>query len=250
MGWHRMALPRPWLATGVAMLLGLVLSTSTLAATSMQVAPTTLQMDPRQRAAELWLTNSGAAPVKVQVRVFRWSQQDGEEQLLPTTDLMATPPMQEMAAGQQQLIRVMRTDPTPPTSQQYYRLIVDEVPDLATRAEGMQFVLRYSIPVFIQPGGGAKLAPQLQAQLVRLDDGRNGVEIRNSGNSYAQIADLALGSAKRPRIIHPGLLGYVLPGQVMRWPLERTAIDRDNDQITAKLNGESEQTPLSTPPAR
>ena len=50
--------------------------------------------------------------------------------------------------------------------------------------------------------------------------------------------------------MHPGLLGYVLPGQVMRWPIERTAIDRDNDQITAKLNGESEQTPLSPPPAR
>ncbi|AWH52864.1 pilus assembly protein [Stenotrophomonas sp. ESTM1D_MKCIP4_1] len=250
MGAHRMSLPRPWRSAGVALLLVLVPGASSWAATSMQVAPTSLQMDPRQRAAELWLTNSGAAPVKVQVRVFRWTQQAGEEQLLPTTDLMATPPMQDMAAGQQQLIRVIRSDPQAPSQQQYYRLIVDEVPDLATRAEGMQFVLRYSIPVFIQPGGGMKLAPQLQAQLVRLDDGRMGVEIRNSGNSHAQIADLALGSAERPRIVHPGLLGYVLPGQVMRWPLERTAIDRDNDQITAKLNGESEQTPLSSPPAR
>ncbi|HEL4114484.1 TPA: molecular chaperone, partial [Stenotrophomonas maltophilia] len=147
------------------------------------------------------------------------------------------------------LVRVMRPTREPPAAQQYYRLIVDEVPDLATRAEGMQFVLRYSIPVFVQPASG-KLAPQLQARLVTLGDGRNGVEVANSGNSYAQIADLALGSATRPRIVHPGLLGYVLPGQVMRWPIERTAIDRDNDQITAKLNGESEQTPLSPPPAR
>ncbi len=65
-----------------------------------------------------------------------------------------------------------------------------------------------------------------------LADGRNGVEVANTGDSYAQIADLALGSATRPRIVHPGLLGYVLPGQVMRWPIERVAIDRDNDQIT------------------
>jgi fimbrial chaperone protein len=176
-------------------------------------------------------------------------QQGGQEQLLPTDELMASPPMQELAAGQQQLVRVMRPTREPPDAQQYYRLIVDEVPDLATRAEGMQFVLRYSIPVFVQPASG-KLAPQLQARLVTLDDGRNGVEVANSGNSYAQIADLALGSATRPRIVHPGLLGYVLPGQVMRWPIERTAIDRDNDQITAKLNGESEQTPLSPPSAR
>ena len=212
-------------------------------ATSLQVAPTSLQLEARQRAGELWLTNSGTSPVKLQVRVFRWVQQDGQEQLLPTEALMATPPMQELAAGQQQLVRVMRADKEPPAAQQHYRLIVDEVPDLATRAGGMQFVLRYSIPVFVQPSG--TLAPQLQARLVKLADGRNGVEVANSGNSYAQIADLALGSATRPRIVHPGLLGYVLPGQVMRWPIERTAIDRDNDQITAKLNGESEQTPLS-----
>ncbi|MCP6390683.1 molecular chaperone, partial [Klebsiella pneumoniae] len=85
-------------------------------------------------------------------------------------------------------------------------------------ADGMQFVLRYSIPVFVQPAAG-KLAPQLQARLVQLPDGRNGVEVANAGNSYAQIADLALGSPTRPRIVHPGLLGYVLPGQVMRWPI-------------------------------
>ncbi|HID8537130.1 TPA: fimbrial biogenesis chaperone [Stenotrophomonas maltophilia] len=245
----RMAGPRPWRATGVALLALCLLATSTAGATSLQVAPTSLQLEARQRAGELWLTNSGTSPVKLQVRVFRWVQQGGQEQLLPTDELMASPPMQELAAGQQQLVRVMRPTREPPSAQQYYRLIVDEVPDLATRAEGMQFVLRYSIPVFVQPASG-KLAPQLQARLVTLDDGRNGVEVANSGNSYAQIADLALGSVKRPRIVHPGLLGYVLPGQVMRWPIERMAIDRDNDQITAKLNGESEQTPLSPPSAR
>lgn len=244
-----MAGPRPWRATGVALLALCLLATSTACATSLQVAPTSLQLEARQRAGELWLTNSGTSPVKLQVRVFRWVQQGGQEQLLPTDELMASPPMQELAAGQQQLVRVMRPTREPPSAQQYYRLIVDEVPDLATRAEGMQFVLRYSIPVFVQPASG-KLAPQLQARLVTLDDGRNGVEVANSGNSYAQIADLALGSVKRPRIVHPGLLGYVLPGQVMRWPIERMAIDRDNDQITAKLNGESEQTPLSPPSAR
>ena len=246
-----MAGPRPWRATGVALLaLGLLLASASAMATSLQVAPTSLQLEARQRAAELWLTNSGASPVTLQVRVFRWVQQDGQEQLLATDELLATPPMQELGAGQQQLVRVLRSRPEPPATQQHYRLIVDQVPDLATRASGMQFVLRYSIPVFVQPPAGDRLAPQLQAHLVRLDDGRPGVEVGNTGNSYAQVADLALGSVERPRIVHPGLLGYVLPGQVMRWPLERVAIDRDNDLITAKINGESEQTPLSPPAAR
>lgn len=251
MGVDRMAGPRPWRATGAALLLILGLGVAaTAAATSLQVAPTTLQLEPRQRAGELWLTNSGTSPVTLQVRVFRWAQQEGEEQLLPTDELMASPPMKTLAAGQQQLVRVMRQDTDVPPRQLYYRMIVDQVPDLSTQASGMQFVLRYSIPVFVQPAGGPSLKPKLQARLTTLADGRHGVEISNSGDGYAQIADLALGSAQRPRIVHPGLLGYVLPGQVMRWPLERTAIDRDNDQITAKINGESDQTPLSPPPAR
>ena len=137
-----MAGSRPWRATGVALLVFSLLGVNEVSATSLQVAPTSLQLEARQRAGELWLTNSGTTPVKLQVRVFRWVQQDGKEQLLPTEDLLATPPMQELAAGQQQLVRVMRAVADAPAAQQYYRLIDDEVPDRATRTEGMQFVLR------------------------------------------------------------------------------------------------------------
>ncbi|PAM43723.1 pilus assembly protein, partial [Acinetobacter baumannii] len=125
-----MAGSRPWRATGVALLVFFsLLGVNEVSATSLQVAPTSLQLEARQRAGELWLTNSGTSPVKLQVRVFRWIQQDGKEQLLPTEDLLATPPMQELAAGQQQLVRVMRAVADAPAAQQYYRLIVDEVPD-------------------------------------------------------------------------------------------------------------------------
>lgn len=91
-----MAGPRPWRATGVALLALSLLAAAPAGATSLQVAPTSLQLEARQRAGELWLTNSGTSPVRLQVRVFRWVQQDGREQLLPTEELLATPPMQEL----------------------------------------------------------------------------------------------------------------------------------------------------------
>jgi hypothetical protein len=72
-------------------------------AASLQVAPTSLQLTPRQNADALWLTNSGTTPVQVQVRVFEWRQDTGQDQLLPTTALQVSPPMQSLAAGQQQL---------------------------------------------------------------------------------------------------------------------------------------------------
>jgi len=220
-------------------------------AASLQVAPTSLQLTPRQNADALWLTNSGTSPVQVQVRVFEWRQDAGQDHLAPTTDLQVSPPMQSLAAGQQQLIRVVRSVPTPPTSQRAYRVVVDELPTVDPRRTGMQFVLRYSMPVFVQPDAGAPLQHALQARLTRLDDGRPALEVHNSGNSYAQLADLGLGPTNRPQIIHPGLLGYVLGGQTMRWPLEIPAARLAGATFSAKINGESAQTPLpAAPPAR
>lgn len=66
-----MAGPRPWRATGVALLALCLLGAAPAGATSLQVAPTSLQLEARQRAGELWLTNSGTSPVTLQVRLFR-----------------------------------------------------------------------------------------------------------------------------------------------------------------------------------
>lgn len=228
----------------------LVLAGSASAA-SLQVAPTSLQLAPRQNAEALWVSNSGAAPVDVQARVFRWTQRDGKDALEPTAELVVSPPMQSLAAGQQQLIRVVRAQPDAPVEQLAYRVIVDEVPALDPDRRGMQFVLRYSLPVFIQPAGEHPLKPTLQARVLPGDDGQLLLEVHNSGNSYAQIADLALGTLERPQVFQPGLVGYVLSGQTMRWPLEITAARMVGSTLSAKINGESVPTPLSpAPPSR
>ena len=220
-------------------------------AASLQVAPTSLQLTPRQNADALWLTNSGTAPVQVQVRVFEWRQDPGQAQLLPPTDLQVSPPMQSLAAGQQQLIRVVRSVPEAPASQRAYRVIVDELPTVDPRRTGMQFVLRYSMPVFVQPGVDGPLDHALQVRLTRLDDGRPALEVHNRGNSYAQLADIGLGPVDRPQSIHPGLLGYVLGGQTMRWPLDVPVARLAGATFSEKINGESDQTPLpAAPPAR
>jgi len=238
----------PW-RFGCAALGWLWLLMGSATAASLQVAPTSLQLTPRQNADALWLTNSGTTPVQVQVRVFEWRQDTGQDQLLPTTALQVSPPMQSLAAGQQQLIRVVRSDPTAPTTQHAYRVVVDELPSVDPRRTGMQFVLRYSMPVFIQPAGEQPLRHALQARVTRLDDGRPALEVHNSGNSYAQLADIGVGTAERPQIIHPGLIGYVLRGQTMRWPLEVPAARLAGATFSAKINGESAQTPLPVAPA-
>ncbi len=242
---------RPSGGLGYAFALLAALITGSTQAASLQVAPTSLQLSARQNAEALWISNSGTAPVDVQARVFRWTQRDGRDELEPTTDLVISPPMQALAAGQQQLIRVVRADPQPPAGQQAYRVIVDEVPTLDPNRQGMQFVLRYSLPVFVQPEGKAPDTPELQAALLTQPDGTLALEVRNLGANYAQLADLAMGTPERPQVFKPGLVGYVLSGQTMRWPLEITAARLGGATLSAKINGASQATPLpATPPAR
>ncbi|WP_313204634.1 molecular chaperone [Stenotrophomonas sp.] len=227
----------------------LALPASTCLAASLQVSPTQFELRPQQNAEALWISNSGTETVQVQVRVFQWQQADGRDQLTPTGALLASPPMQALAAGQRQLIRLVRADETAPATQQAYRVIVDEIPAYDPTRQGMQFVLRYSIPVVVQPAGKPP-APLLSARLVQDGTAQAQLEVSNSGQGQAQIADLGLVVAGRTPVMD-GLVGYVLPGQTMRWPLQPPPAQLQGGTFSARINGGSEPTPLpATPPAR
>jgi fimbrial chaperone protein len=52
-------------------------------------------------------------------------------------------------AGQRQLVRLIRNTQIANTTEQAYRLIVDELPNSQTDVQsGLQLLLKYSIPVF------------------------------------------------------------------------------------------------------
>ncbi len=218
-------------------------------AASLQVAPTSLTLQATQNADGLWLSNSGDEDIQVQLRVFRWTQADGEESLTPTRDLVISPPMQTIPPGQRQLVRVIRTAPTPAAEETSYRVIVDELPT-ATPQQGLQFVLRYSIPIFIVPATPAAIAPRLQARLLTAANGGGVLEISNHGTQHAQIADLSFGKdATAMTPLMPGLVGYVLTGQTMRWPLTSPASRFAGGAFKARINSEADEQPLPVAPA-
>jgi fimbrial chaperone protein len=49
-------------------------------------------------------------------------------------------------------------------------------------------------------------------------DGRSYVEVRNQGAVHARLTDVALKQGGQSKPLVDGLLGYVLPGAIMRWP--------------------------------
>ena len=188
-------------------------------------------MAPARQAEAVWLTNSGSAPIAVQVRVFQWEQARDGEQLTPTDAIMVSPAQTTIQAGQRQLVRILRRG-VPNEAEQSFRIIVDELSGTApeaSKASGLQFRLRYSIPVFLAARGEREAnAPRLQASLEMPTANRTDATlvVQNDGRSRAQLAEaLLLLPDGRTLTLSAGLLGYVLPGRTMRWSVKSPGID-------------------------
>jgi len=220
---------------------GFALTGSAAFASGLQVSPVSLTLRTSQSADGLWLSNTGNALVHAQVRVYHWTQDDGKETLTASRGLVVSPPMLEIKPGDKQLIRVIRVG-APPNGdgavEDAYRLAIDELPIDTHGKTGLQFVLHYSVPVFVEPVGTAVVAPQLQWTLRR--DGEAAVlHVANGGNGHAQLAGLSFLDPAGHRIeINGGLLGYVLPGTSASWMLKPlAAVFAGGGTLEARVNG-------------
>lgn len=205
-------------------------------AADLQVNPIMVEFTAGEQSQALWLTNSGTGPLKAQVRVASWTQPGGQDQLTPTRDLIASPAIVEVAAGEQQLVRLIRPQPVPLQSEAAYRLTIDELPaDTSEPVDpGIRFLLRYSVPVFVLAQGTEPLSPSrrtantpasagnpnnLSAYLETQGDASL-LSIANPDRQRVRLSNLAWVDAKGNRTeLVPGLFGYVLAGQRMQWTI-------------------------------
>ncbi|WP_422059832.1 molecular chaperone [Sphingopyxis sp.] len=194
-----------------------------------------------RQAAALWLENPGITPVMLQVRIYTWDQQDGRNVYADQGDVIGTPPIVSIAPGTRQLVRLTRTGAAPEAIETPYRVIIDEIPaaDAETMAPSaaVSFRMRYSLPLFVEGrGAGAKdknklaPAPILVWRIAREGEG-SFVELRNTGPVHARLTEAALGGTP----LASGLLGYVLAGRTMRWPLPEGT--RTDAALIASING-------------
>ncbi len=75
---------------------------------NLQISPVSISFQPGQNAAGIQLQNNGDTPLYGQVRVYAWDQRDGVDALTPTTQLVASPPIIEIAGKSAQTIRLVR----------------------------------------------------------------------------------------------------------------------------------------------
>lgn len=224
------------------------------AASSVLIWPIDPVLEADQQASALWLENRGNETANLQIRVFAWSQSGFNDQYQNQRDVIGSPPVAKIEPGQKQLVRLTRTREIPPGQELAYRIIIDEIPSAKTPASqdgktaaAIRFQMRYSVPLFAYGAGlwskedttrqrdpkGIGL-PDLSWRTVAVD-GRPYVEVRNQGAVHARLTDVAFKHGSQTQPLVEGLLGYVLPGAIMRWPAP--APMTANPALQVRVNG-------------
>jgi fimbrial chaperone protein len=208
---------------------------------SVRVAPVMLDMTAPASATKLTLRNDNRQISQVQLRVFRWIQEPAGERLVPTTDVVVSPPMISLSPGTEYVARVVRVSKLPVQFEESYRLLVDELPDPAERRPGVvSLIVRQSIPVFFARPDGVSANV---AWSVKREAGSYLVTATNSGSRRLRISSLKLTNRQGAALAQtPGLVGYVLGGSQMTWSFP--ARHRDAGADLVKLTAETEAEPV------
>ncbi|MBY0346274.1 MAG: fimbria/pilus periplasmic chaperone [Neisseriaceae bacterium] len=200
---------------------GFMLSNN-LHAMGLQVSPISIELDPKQLAQKIWLSNNGDNQTQAQIRIYRWTQDASKDTLTPTQDLVLSPPMLTILPGEKKLVRLIKistdTNTTEPLIEKSYRMVVNEVPTAATKNnKTISFVAEYSIPVFLYNGNNEQFKPEIALSFLQNNEDLS-LQVTNSGNMHAKLSAVEFINNKGQKtLINSGLLGYVLPGQTRLW---------------------------------
>lgn len=222
----------------LAALLMAILPMSGFAA-SLSVAPTRIDLKVGHATGVVTLQNNAAEPVMVQVQTFAWPRSPASADLEPTRELLAVPPVFELAGNARQIIRVALRGEPAGDREQAYRLLITEVPRGAAASTGVRFALRLSLPVFVSPPGAA---PQ-PVWFVRDAAGGRELVLRNDGTAHLQVRRIVLRPLSHGTAAETiEVPAYVLAGQEHGWPLRRSSAARE-----FALEAETSIGPISVP---
>src|SRR5947199_10577385 len=97
---------RSWIS-GILTATALIAAPAVALASTLEVMPINVEVPAPGAVSTVTLNNPGSDVVNAQVRVFKWTQANGQDQLAPTTDVVASPPAIRLDAGQTGVIRIV-----------------------------------------------------------------------------------------------------------------------------------------------
>lgn len=164
---------------------------SMLNAASIRLSPVNVEILSDQTASSISLYNQSNESADLQVRIFEWTQNAGQDQLIPTDDIAISPPFLKLKPNDSYNLRVVRIKPEPISGEKTYRIIIDELPkpiDSRKASQGVNVMLRSSLPVFVV---NKDAITQLNWK-IDTHQKEPSLNINNVGNRHALLNDLTL----------------------------------------------------------
>lgn len=202
------------------------------AMSAMMISPLRVDLAAAETADTIRVVNSSGAPLAIQARLFSWAQQANEEAFAPSSDLLVTPSIVTIPAGQTQIVRVVRKGPSS-QGEKRYKLIVDQLPDPNQAKAGVAMTrIRFALPVFIDSD---------KAQPARFDwqlsDGA--LQLRNLGGATARIVKVEVtGADGRAVPVDQNTLRYAFGANTITWPVTK-GCSFGKVRVTAHIDGQT-----------
>ena len=182
-------------------------------AAEFSVSPIRLYFEPGARSAAVTVANDDTQPLRMQLRLMQWTQDaDGADVYTDSDALVYFPRLMIVQPGEKRLVRIGLKTPAG-AAERTFRLYLDELPNPADAASrpahsGLNFSIRFALPVFLPAAAAAKPSAAIEALTLR--DGKLRVAVRNSGNRHFRIANVTARAGEGFAAEAPGW--YLLAG--------------------------------------
>ncbi|WP_198079293.1 fimbrial biogenesis chaperone [Acinetobacter calcoaceticus] len=219
---------------------------SMLNAASIRLSPVSIEILNDQSASSISLYNQSNESTDLQVRVFEWRQNAGQDQLIPTDEIAVSPPFLKLQPNDSYNLRVVRINPAPVSGEQTYRIIIDELPkpiDNRKADQGINVLLRSSLPLFVvNKDAITKLTWSIQQE-----QNISSLMISNVGNRHALLNNLTLVdvTANKSYAIKVNTVnGYILAGKARNFNISPDFKFQTDHKYNISLNINGKQTSL------
>lgn len=183
---------------------------------TLKVSPIKVTLPADGKSEVIRLKNPDPTPALVQVQAVEWAAAEDLDQAKPADEILAVPPIFEVAPNGEQVIRLALRDPGSVPVEKAYRLLITEVPE-EVDGGGVSFAVRLNMPLFVTPEGAE---PQPQWRFGYTPSGEGELILANRGNAHLMVKSLELrGTGQTTPVFETDQFAYALAGTEQRWSL-------------------------------
>jgi fimbrial chaperone protein len=224
------------------LLFSLIILTSLSHAAGFSISPIKVNLTPENnKIMSLKVHNSSNELVAIQAELMSWNQKEGKDLYeSKTREILVTPPIFTVPPGETQIIRVGLRRSVDLKQELSYRLFLQELPSpIPNKFQGLQMVMRMSLPVFVAPATGSA-SSDLSWHIRQVNKGNLILESYNRGNGHAQIAELRLKLSDGQELVQKGNT-YILPNSKHEWSIDFKggSLSGATVKLVTKVNGKT-----------